>query len=567
MPTRPAATNLPALAQFATTAHDISRLNRWRPGLSVRLVTLSGLALSLSVSAHAGGFAGFGPRTEYQAPTTAPNWNNGNWLAAGDINADGHVDILVRGIQNIAIFLNDGAGGLLDPVYLASVTSEFPFRVADLNGDGLPDIAAVTSSGSDSSLLSVWLNQGGGAFSPRTDYDTQGVSANHLAVGDLNANGHQDIVVANRNSNTVAVFLNDGAGSFVLSELLDLPPNTTTPWVVAIGDINGNGFNDIAVGHAQSPSNVRQVSFYLNDGLGGFTQSGSRTLPGSTALPDMLLADVDLDGRVDLIVANNTVNVSLNNGAGAFSPVAAYVAVNFPRQLALADVDGDGYPDIAVGNTGSSGSTFATAVLLNDGAGGYGAPLLFSNAGSGTRFSPSVVFADLDGNATPDLISTSRTQTSPLLTFLNTRLNLTDPLPPGEFTLLSPPDGVVGLPLPETVMAWPGANNTAPVTWSRASGFVNTYTLTIALDPGLSMVVHKQSGLTGTRTEIPAGVLMPGVRYYWGVTASNPAGMTYSSPGSHSFGTICAADINGSGVIDFADLNAVLTNFGNACPD
>src|SRR5439155_655311 len=139
----------------------------------------------------------------------------------------------------------------------------FSVALADLNGDGRPDIVAANQS---SNSVSVLLNATApGAtpptFSPRTDL-TVASSPFSVALADLNGDGRPDIVAANQSSNNVSVLLNataPGAATPSSSATLDLAVGAG-PFSVALADLNGDGRPDIVT--ANQSSNV--VSVLLN---------------------------------------------------------------------------------------------------------------------------------------------------------------------------------------------------------------------------------------------------------------------------------------------------------------
>lgn len=114
------------------------------------------------------------------------------------------------------------------------------------------------------------------------------------------------------------------------------------------------------------------------------------------------------------------------------------------------------------------------------------------------------------------------------------------PLAPGVFSLSSPANAAIDLPLTPTFSWTPSANAT-------------TYSIKVATDPALTAVVASASGLNTTSWTIPANLLSECGLYYWGVTATNSSASTTSSPANFSFATHIHADINHDGTADLAD--------------
>jgi len=266
------------------------------------------------------------------------------------------------------------------------------------------------------------------------------------------------------------------------------------------------------------------------------------------------IGDLDGDGNPDLAVANansDDVSVLLGAGDGSFATQARFGAGISPRSIAIGDLDGDGIPDLAVAN----GASNDVSVLLGAGDGTFTAQTLFG-AGSAPR---SVAIGDFDGNTSPDVAVANFSSQN-----VSIHINQTDVLPPGDFSLLSPNDGAIGLPLPAVLSSWPGGSGSAPVAWGVATGFSNTYAITIALDAALSNIIFQQTGLTELTINVPEGLLEFGTTYYWSVTATNQAGDTVSTPESFTFSTAVPADLNADGVVDGADLGLLLGAWGSA---
>ncbi len=234
-----------------------------------------------------------------------------------------------------------------------------------------------------------------------------GPGPNAIAVGDFNGDGKVDVAIANvldgAGTGTVRVVLGDGHGGFTAA--LGSPFSVgNNPWSIAVGDFNRDGKPDLAVANdGAANQQPDSISIFLGDGRGGFTPApGSPiALPPNTGPLSLAVADFNADGKLDLVSANlhnNTVSVFLGNGDGTFalaagSPIAVPIS---PWSVAVADFNGDGKPDIAVGSY-----CCGVAVLLGDGAGH-----LTSAAGSPFSAGPmpfSIAIGDFNGDGKPDL--------------------------------------------------------------------------------------------------------------------------------------------------------------------
>jgi hypothetical protein len=145
-------------------------------------------------------------------------------LAIGDLNGDGRPDLVTAtGVigrpGGVSVFLNRGdgsfgpkrdyiVGGGVIPLFGGPVSAS----VADLNGDGRPDLVTIDDDVNYSGVgVSVLLNRGDGSFGSRRDYRAGGDLAS-IAIGDLNGDGRPDLVAADRNLDGVSLFLNEGRG-------------------------------------------------------------------------------------------------------------------------------------------------------------------------------------------------------------------------------------------------------------------------------------------------------------------------------------------------------------------
>ncbi|WP_363321613.1 FG-GAP-like repeat-containing protein, partial [Polycladomyces subterraneus] len=297
------------------------------------------------------------------------------------------------------------------PSFFQPPTSPFstggsgPFNIttADFNGDGKPDLA-VTNQSSDT--VSVFLGNGAGGFTPApgSPFSSGGNRPTGITTADFNGDGKPDLAVTNANSNTVSVFLGNGAGGFTLTSSFSSggvrPNNITT------ADFNGDGKPDLAVTNFISNT----VSVFLGNGAGGFSPApGSPFASGGTRPQGLTTADFNGDGKPDLALTNansNTVSVFLGNGTGGFTPAPGSPFAsggNGPIGITTADFNGDGKPDLAVTNESSN----TVSVFIGNGAGGFalapGSP--FASGGSGPI---GIVSANLNCNGIADLTVTNQ---------------------------------------------------------------------------------------------------------------------------------------------------------------
>jgi FG-GAP-like repeat len=185
-----------------------------------------------------------------------------------------------------------------------------------------------------------------------------------MAIGDFNGDGKQDLALGlTNNAPIVSIQLGDGLGGFSFSS--DVIVGSTShsgPTSVAIGDFNGDGKQDLA-----AATSTNTVSIRLGDGLGGF--SGSTEVSVGFTPYSVAIGDFNGDGKQDLAVANrdsNTVSIRLGDGLGGFSGSTEVAVGGGPISVAIGDFNSDGKQDLAVANRDSN----TVSIRLGDGLGG-----------------------------------------------------------------------------------------------------------------------------------------------------------------------------------------------------
>jgi hypothetical protein len=271
-------------------------------------------------------------------------------IKLGDINSDGALDLAITGGERDAIDIYFGVGdGRFNRApgspFLVSASTEFitGLQLVDINEDGKLDIVTTSNQRNSFSVL-LGNGRGGLAPGPTTTFPA-GQGRYAFAFGDLDGDGHLDVVTANSGGGlssepcNVVVLRGDGKGSFKKLTETHVPPGTR--WI-ALGDLNGDQRRDLALNH-----NGDQLSILLNQGGGMFT-SGSTYDLGAGAFA-VTVADVDQDKRNDLIVATaDSVTVLLNGKNGfASAPGSPFRAGPGAYFFAIGDLNRDGKTDIA----------------------------------------------------------------------------------------------------------------------------------------------------------------------------------------------------------------------------
>lgn len=345
----------------------------------------------------------------FQARTDYPAGSSPYSVATADFNGDGILDLAVSnnncpnfpscGAGTISILLGNGDGtfqGPNPPVSTGTNTDPYSVVVGDFNGDKIPDLAVANYA---TNTVAVLLGVGDGTFLSPVAFPV-GSEPTSVATGDFNGDGKLDLVVTNFHSNTVSVLLGNGDGTFKSAVNYSVG---TGPVSVAVADFNGDRKLDLVVVNETD----NNASVLLGNGDGTFqTQVAYPTGVGGNPL-SVVVGDFNGDHNLDLAVADfqsQQVSVLLGNGDGTFQPVKAYPTGANPSSIVIADFNGDGKLDLALTSTplGSSAGN-VVSLLPGNGDGSFASPTLF-----GTGYlSYSAAVGDFNGDGTLDLAVTN----------------------------------------------------------------------------------------------------------------------------------------------------------------
>jgi hypothetical protein len=319
-------------------------------------------------------------------------------LAVGDFNRDGFLDVAgVNEAGVVSILLGKGDGTFQPPQTMQLQGSGSKIVAADLNGDGILDlaVAAEASSYPVSFPGAVWvgLGQGDGTF---TFSQLPGGGASGLAVADVDGNGKLDLVAAlgflNPRGRGLAVYLGNGDGSFQNPLFLNDPSG---PVAVAARDLNRDGLPDLVA--AEGALGLGGVAVFLGTGQGYF--AAPVYLKGDIAQADAVtVGDVDGDGIPDIVAAHrddDQLSLYLGLGDGTFRPERILYSGSGPTAVAIADLNRDGIPDVVAANYYSSD----LSLLYGQGSGSFPQQLRFA-AGVGAQ---AVTLGDFNRDGLPDL--------------------------------------------------------------------------------------------------------------------------------------------------------------------
>jgi hypothetical protein len=274
-----------------------------------------------------------------------------------DFNEDGRLDVAVANHETSYLSVLLGSGGrLASPIQIAVQSRPHPHGVAagDFNRDRHVDLA-VESWAED--VLLVLNGNGKGRFANEPLRLPVGrVPYHKLRAADLNNDGADDLVATNTDGSSVSVACSDSSASLRPAREIAI---AASPFAVAIGDVNGDHIRDLVVAHcwgAVDPNRDR-VTILTGSGDCSFSVSPESPMKSGASPTDVAVGDVDGDGIDDVAVANmgsNDVSLFLGGRSGIRpaegSPLSTGTA---PAAIALADLNGDGRADIVTGNTGS----------------------------------------------------------------------------------------------------------------------------------------------------------------------------------------------------------------------
>ncbi|NOT21767.1 MAG: VCBS repeat-containing protein [Nitrospiraceae bacterium] len=235
-----------------------------------------------------------------------------NGVAIGDLNGDGHLDIAVADSGLSILFQNaSDPGTFFSPLSLGVNCSSV--GIGDLNVDGRADLVAACANAGNVKLFLQNPAEAGTFLPPQTV--AAGFQPKNVAIADLNADGLLDLAIANYGTGnsagtaSVSVLLNSSAspGSFSTATNYATGDNS---WSVAVGDLNGDGKADLAVANAGTFSNIAgNVSvFFQNPGTpGAFLPAVNR--PGASGPTGVAIADLNGDSLLDIALADEGVRI------------------------------------------------------------------------------------------------------------------------------------------------------------------------------------------------------------------------------------------------------------------
>jgi hypothetical protein len=304
-------------------------------------------------------------------PTLVPA---GGWVAdllAADVDADGHLDLVVATatLNNVAVFLGDGHGGFTLAQTLPEAHSPTAVALSDFNEDGRLDLIVATTD-----ELVIYPGQANGPFGA-SHFSGNSGGSHSVVAGDFDGDGHMDVIANGADfgggSGKPALWRGDGTGV-----LQQQQPGPDYLDLLTAGDFDEDGRPDVA-------------GMQINGEWEAFRVAGTNLalMASGTVMQSITrlrAAEVDGDGHLDLVATldqTNSVNVLQGHGDGTFATPLVLDGGNQPSDVAIADLNGDGYVDLietdsrgyaARFHAGAGHGTFLPGVGLM--AGLFGAP-------------------------------------------------------------------------------------------------------------------------------------------------------------------------------------------------
>ena len=270
--------------------------------------------------------------------TTSPSYvtyGTLNFLALGDLNGDGRLDIVApdSNSNQVYVLLGSTTAGSFNTKVSYSIGNSGPEGtvIADVTGDGRPDIITGNDVGPQVSVLAGSATAPG-TFLPGVAYGDRDLGTIGVSVGDVNKDGKPDIVTANRGTNTVGVLLAT-AGGFAPAVTYSCP--NAHPDFVKLGDINGDGWLDIVANN----HTTKGLSIFLGNPTQPGTFAPELIYPTTIYPLGVALGDLNGDQRLDMVAASGVLNVLLNTGiplaSAATSPAPELALYPNPTQGAF----------------------------------------------------------------------------------------------------------------------------------------------------------------------------------------------------------------------------------------
>jgi hypothetical protein len=512
------ATRASVTAASATSLSVVVPAGATYQPISVTVNGLTGFSAAPFVVTFAGGqpfsqTLGSSQQDAFEPEIDSSTGLHPNGVAIADFDGDGKPDIAaadnyseLTGTGAISVLRNTGSVGKISFTHYVDLAAGFEtYAIAegDLDGDGKPDLVSTSVVNQSISVYRNISSPGSISFASNIDYSS-GQDPFSVAIADLDLDGRPDVIVANYLSGTLSIYRNiSSPGSISLAS-----PVTVTvgfgPESVAAADLDGDGKLDLAVSNGLSNT----LSILRNTSTAGsITFASPVSLSCNTTPTGLAIGDLDGDGKPDIAVVNNGANnfsIFQNSGSPgsiAFAARTDHSCGASPYGVAIADLNGDGKPDIYI----SSDNASVTQNASTSGTIAVGGMIYLYPFAS----SYGIGIADIDGDGKSDLIEPFFT--AHLIAFLRNKDN--------EPTILSfsPANAVTG-----SVITITGHHLDGATAVSFGGIPASSFTITNA-DTILATVGNGASGSVGVSNQY-------GTNYLTGFVFHGPPVITRFTP-------------------------------------
>jgi RHS repeat-associated protein len=346
-------------------------------------------------------------------PFVLPGGDSSGSIRAGDLDADGDVDLVVQA-SKLRVLLANGQGGwtigeeLDAPGQLAA--SQIPGRLAaieDINADGRLDLITTLGNALDDRDFRIFLGRGDGTLMSGVSYGTFNSTDDPLVlVQDLDGDQHADVALASSAISTHVFYGNSWGGlddQTYLAEGFGISR-------VALGDLNGDGLADFVSAEPIQGSSLNRINVQIAEDNGVYRRKQSFDALGYVA--ELQLRDLEADGDLDLIIlsqrsgdqTSNALGIYSNSSQGAFAeaPNAILLDVAY-KSFLFGDLNGDQRLDVVL----TADATIATKYALGQISGGFSALQALPNHTN--HYNSGLGVGDVDGDGDDDILITGNT--------------------------------------------------------------------------------------------------------------------------------------------------------------